>query len=749
MRVKLEKVKNYNERSNLLVRVILSYLLIGVVLISALSFFLYSNFSRYSINEIENIAGNMTLQYYNISDKLLNSIYNYFYNLYYSDYTHTADFTVFTALYSKEFNESENAVIRRKLTSEVMANPWIYSIYIYNRGAGVIFSNLSPALPIEDFYDRDIVSIINTGRRNLNPIYIPRKMDYSIDEKPTQLSTLSIINAEYSAPGDPQSAMVVNINLQEIQNIFITNDNRAQMFILDNNGIVVTHVDTSKVNTDMSGESWIKNILSGTDTKGSFLTKINNQNSLVTFIKSDRALGWTIVRIDNMDELLRNMAGVRLNVLLITILFVLAGIFIAVYFTVGLYVPLDRRLKNLSVSVKKYEPIRKNYLLKHLLEGKTNNSEIDELGLHNIDTNAHGFVVMVLSFDSFNKLSRQHPSGTISLYKHSLINSALNILKEAMGSEYIVGTYEDNDDHVCLILSLGSSINVDKINIAAAGILNYVNANFDYKITISISESVNYLINAANAYNNALTYLNYKIVLGCRRVITCDDISGMVFAQYEYPLKKEKQLAEALKLCEKTLVEKLLDEILLVIKVFSYDEIMLSLIQLALGSIRAMEDMINIKDMPADLEYSNLFKNMGKFDSMTEIRQWFMTMYSWVIDILNAKRDTRRDAIVEKLDEYINVNYANPNLSIDMLADTVGLSANYVRIIYKEKTSRSISVRISDIRLGKAKELLLTTNISINKIPEMVGFQSSGYFYKNFRKNTGKTPDQYRKDKQT
>jgi len=173
---------------------------------------------------------------------------------------------------------------------------------------------------------------------------------------------------------------------------------------------------------------------------------------------------------------------------------------------------------------------------------------------------------------------------------------------------------------------------------------------------------------------------------------------------------------------------------------------MLSFMQLALGSIRAIETTINLQDIPVNPEYSNIFRNIGKFNSMNEIREWFMAIYVNVMDILNAKRDTRKDAIVEKLDEYINNNYSNQNLSIDLLADIAGLSTNYLRIIYREKTNQSLSMYINETRLKKAQDLLKTTNTPINKIPELVGFQSSGYFYKNFRKNIGKTPDQYRKD---
>ena len=45
-----------------------------------------------------------------------------------------------------------------------------------------------------------------------------------------------------------------------------------------------------------------------------------------------------------------------------------------------------------------------------------------------------------------------------------------------------------------------------------------------------------------------------------------------------------------------------------------------------------------------------------------------------------------------------------------------------------------------------AKKLLLNTNLSIEEIAETVGYQNMNFFYKKFRKRTGKTPGDFRKN---
>ncbi|WP_443029689.1 helix-turn-helix domain-containing protein [Sporolactobacillus sp. KGMB 08714] len=53
-----------------------------------------------------------------------------------------------------------------------------------------------------------------------------------------------------------------------------------------------------------------------------------------------------------------------------------------------------------------------------------------------------------------------------------------------------------------------------------------------------------------------------------------------------------------------------------------------------------------------------------------------------------------------------------------------------------------------EIKLEKAKELITSTNLSVNEIGERLGYTSSSYFMKQFRSKYEKTPLKYRKQHQ-
>lgn len=101
--------------------------------------------------------------------------------------------------------------------------------------------------------------------------------------------------------------------------------------------------------------------------------------------------------------------------------------------------------------------------------------------------------------------------------------------------------------------------------------------------------------------------------------------------------------------------------------------------------------------------------------------------------------------IANKLKKYIDDNYENPNLSVELIAEYIGLSPNYIRTIFKKNLGISISNYIIEIRFLKAQQMLKQTNYTVKKIATLVGFYDTRYVYISFKKFLGITAMEYRK----
>ena len=79
-------------------------------------------------------------------------------------------------------------------------------------------------------------------------------------------------------------------------------------------------------------------------------------------------------------------------------------------------------------------------------------------------------------------------------------------------------------------------------------------------------------------------------------------------------------------------------------------------------------------------------------------------------------------------------------------AHAQNLHPNYLSSVIKSKTGKSIATWIAEKTISEAKALLQNSSISIKEITFKLGFSEAAHFSNYFKKNTGTTPAQYRKE---
>ena len=93
--------------------------------------------------------------------------------------------------------------------------------------------------------------------------------------------------------------------------------------------------------------------------------------------------------------------------------------------------------------------------------------------------------------------------------------------------------------------------------------------------------------------------------------------------------------------------------------------------------------------------------------------------------------------------------YRDEKISLRSLAKKIGISPHLLSRILNEKLDSNFSTYINSYRVEEAKEILSNpgeTKKTIITIGHEVGFNSMTAFFKTFKKFTGKTPKQYRKE---
>jgi two-component system response regulator YesN len=93
--------------------------------------------------------------------------------------------------------------------------------------------------------------------------------------------------------------------------------------------------------------------------------------------------------------------------------------------------------------------------------------------------------------------------------------------------------------------------------------------------------------------------------------------------------------------------------------------------------------------------------------------------------------------------EYIQKNYAEP-LRLSDVAKVAGFSTTYFCEIFKQRQGMTFREHLSSLRLGHARELLESTDLSASHVAELSGFRSLSYFSRAYRDAFGRSPRQWR-----
>lgn len=101
------------------------------------------------------------------------------------------------------------------------------------------------------------------------------------------------------------------------------------------------------------------------------------------------------------------------------------------------------------------------------------------------------------------------------------------------------------------------------------------------------------------------------------------------------------------------------------------------------------------------------------------------------------------DQKIEQAKIIMNENVLR-NIDPEELAMRLNISYSWFRKVFKDYTGYAPAKYFQELKLRKAKQLLVSTSQSVKEISFLLGYQSTEYFFSFFKKHTGLTPLEYR-----
>lgn len=134
---------------------------------------------------------------------------------------------------------------------------------------------------------------------------------------------------------------------------------------------------------------------------------------------------------------------------------------------------------------------------------------------------------------------------------------------------------------------------------------------------------------------------------------------------------------------------------------------------------------------------------LARIETFEKMRAFALTRIGQMFDAASDLSESGR--MIYLIKREIEAHYADPAFTIAVLARRLHFSESYLGSLFKRHTSMTIGGYLNQIRMERAKRLLLDPARKVSEVGELVGIDNTDYFTRRFKQYTGRTPSEYRR----
>lgn len=150
---------------------------------------------------------------------------------------------------------------------------------------------------------------------------------------------------------------------------------------------------------------------------------------------------------------------------------------------------------------------------------------------------------------------------------------------------------------------------------------------------------------------------------------------------------------------------------------------------------------------------SKLKSNSAEFPYLIEqsdsIEEAYEGLVAHIEQLCNLVQESRNWSCFSKVGQavlYIDNNFNKVDLTLQEVADDAGMSASYFSKQFKEEKGISFIHYLTKFRINRAQQLLKDLSLKTYEVADQVGYADYPHFAKTFKKYTGSSPKEYRKN---
>jgi len=460
----------------------------------------------------------------------------------------------------------------------------------------------------------------------------------------------------------------------------------------------------------------------------------------VTYTTS-RFLGWQYVSVVRSDYILAELDTFRSSVLLVALLVLAFTLVLSVVFSVHNTQPI----KNLQKVISSHIPILQYSFFNDLFLGNYYDideavSKMESLG---IDLHGNRYVVAVV------KQSRENDSMAVR-YLQSLdkIPSAISTyIASNSGGGVKFHTISAQKDFI--ILFAQDSKDGDTLREYVHGLANWLDDKREIsEVTIGIGGTVSQITDTHRSYAQAIEALQYYMVLDSAKVVCLYEDVPHRAEYYYYPEQEENRLMNMVKngdtegvratlnaVCSENFTSRQLSNSMMVAFIGHLWQGVVEMGRLGLVMDEALEEKLN-----------ESLESFAKHNELERL-QLCTQLYLEISESLRIHKQNKLNVYMAEIKQYVNDNFTDPDISLASVADNYNFSEAYLSGKFKEFTGENFYNYVQTLRINMVIQLLENPKLSIQEISERAGYSTYNTFAKAFKRVTGVTAGDYRKNR--
>ncbi len=261
-----------------------------------------------------------------------------------------------------------------------------------------------------------------------------------------------------------------------------------------------------------------------------------------------------------------------------------------------------------------------------------------------------------------------------------------------------------------------------------------------YKPTIGVGQLYDDKTKINRSYIEALATMEYKFSAPQGSVLFFEDLETETHHLLGYLKEEQMKYVQSIKQGDFTVADEMLGDMFEALgsKGLSINEIKCICFDIINTTLRT------VSELGFD-QYMKQVDQLVEFKSITQLHKQLQCVVEVICNEVEEKKDSHNNKLKKDILTYIEQNYKNYEISLEVVAQEFYLSVSYLSRFIKEQTGETFTQLIQRLRIRYVKERLTRTDQPIKDVVSDVGYKDVANFIRKFKKIEGMTPGEYRK----